>query len=54
MFGFRKTAMPTPDGALPGRADAIPTAENHFVNANPLAGPYPEGSGIAMFACTRP
>jgi peptide-methionine (S)-S-oxide reductase len=41
--------MPTPDNALPGRAGAIPTAETHFVNGRPLAGPYPEGAGIAMF-----
>jgi peptide-methionine (S)-S-oxide reductase len=52
MFGLKlkKTAMPTPANALPGRAGAIPTAENHFVNGYPLAGPYPEGAEIAMFA----
>jgi peptide-methionine (S)-S-oxide reductase len=49
LFGPRKTAMPTSDNALPGRAGAIPTAETHFVNGRPLAGPYPEGAGIAMF-----
>ena len=51
MFGLRlkKTAIPPADGTLPGRAEAIATAENHFVNGNPLAGPYPEGAGIAMF-----
>ncbi len=49
-LGFKKTAMPTADRTLPGRADAIPTAESHFVNGHPLAGPYPEGTGIAMFA----
>jgi peptide-methionine (S)-S-oxide reductase len=52
MFGLRlkKTAMPTAESTLPGRAGAIPTAEDHFVNGNPLAGPYPQGAGIAMFA----
>ncbi|MHA1529827.1 MAG: peptide-methionine (S)-S-oxide reductase MsrA [Alphaproteobacteria bacterium] len=51
MFGLRlkKTAMPPADSTLPGRDEAIPTAENHFVNGNPLAGPYPEGTEIAMF-----
>jgi peptide-methionine (S)-S-oxide reductase len=51
MFGLRlkKTAMPTPASALPGRASPIPTAERHFINGNPLAGPYPEGSEMAMF-----
>jgi peptide-methionine (S)-S-oxide reductase len=45
----KKTAMPAPDKALPGRSEAIPTAESHFVNGRPLKGPYPEGSEIAMF-----
>ena len=49
MFGFRKTAMPTADSALEGRAFALPTAETHFVNGRPLKGPYPEGSQTAMF-----
>ncbi len=38
----RKTTMPAPDGALPGRADPIPTAETHFVNGRPLQAPYPD------------
>jgi len=50
MFGRRKTAMPTAANALPGRDGAIPTAETHFVNGHPLAGPYPEGAEVAMFA----
>ena len=44
MLGGRKTAMPTPETALPGRAEPMPTAETHFVNHHPLKGPYPEGS----------
>lgn len=39
----RKTAMPTAETALPGRADPIPTAEHHFVNGRALKGPFPEG-----------
>lgn len=39
----KKTVMPTPDAALPGRAEAIPTSETHFVNGRPLKGPYPAG-----------
>ncbi len=50
MFGLKKTAMPPADRTLPGRASAIPTASSHFVNGHPLAGPYPQGAGIAMFA----
>jgi peptide-methionine (S)-S-oxide reductase len=46
MFLFRdpaKLTVPSPDEALPGRAEPIPTAENHHVNGRPLAGPYPDG-----------
>jgi peptide-methionine (S)-S-oxide reductase len=50
MFGFRKSLdMPSRDGALPGRAQPIPTADRHFVNGNPLKGPYPAGAQKAMF-----
>jgi peptide-methionine (S)-S-oxide reductase len=34
-----KTRMPAPGEALPGRPTPIPTADRHFVNATPLAGP---------------
>jgi peptide-methionine (S)-S-oxide reductase len=47
--GGRKTMMPTAETALPGRADALPTAEIHFVNHRPLKGPYPEGTETALF-----
>ena len=50
MFGFRKSLeMPNRDAALPGRAQSIPTADTHFVNGNPLKGPYPAGAQKAMF-----
>ena len=50
MFLFRKkTAMPAPDEALPGRSEAIATAKTHFVNGRPLKGPYPEGMESALF-----
>ncbi len=45
----KKTAMPRPDEALPGRDAPIPTAATHFVNGRPLKGPYPEGSRAATF-----
>jgi peptide-methionine (S)-S-oxide reductase len=45
MFLFRKKVdMPTAADALPGRPEAIPTAERHYVNGNPLQGPYPQGT----------
>ena len=50
MFGLRKSLdVPAPGSALPGRAEAIPTAETHFINGNPLKGPFPEGFEMAMF-----
>ena len=47
--GGRKTMMPTKETALPGRAEALPTAETHFVNHRALKGPYPEGLETAVF-----
>lgn len=45
----KKTAMPEPERALPGRPDPIATAETHFVNGRPLKGPYPDGTEKALF-----
>lgn len=33
--------MPTPETALPGRAEAMPVPATHYVNGNPLRGPFP-------------
>jgi peptide-methionine (S)-S-oxide reductase len=49
MFMFKKSAMPGPGEALPGRSSPIPTASRHFINGNPLKGPYPQGLETAMF-----
>ena len=51
MFTLKRKSlsMPSPAEALPGRAEAIPTAANHFVNGAPLKGPYPQGSEMALF-----
>jgi peptide-methionine (S)-S-oxide reductase len=50
MFSLRKkTALPGPGEALPGRPAPIPTADKHFVNGRDLKGPYPEGAEIAYF-----
>jgi peptide-methionine (S)-S-oxide reductase len=51
MFSLERKPMTVPSSAdaLPGRAQAIPTAENHFVKGVPLKGPYPEGFEKAMF-----
>ena len=50
MFMFKKSLeIPTAEQALPGRQTAIPTASHHFVNGNPLKGPYPQGLETAVF-----
>ena len=50
LFSIRKKhAMPTPDTALPGRAERMPVPATHFVNGNPLEGPFPEHLRLAMF-----
>ena len=39
---FRKPAsLPTEATALPGRAEKMPVPAAHFVNGNPLVGPFP-------------
>ena len=51
MFSFlsAKSKMPSEEQALPGRADPLPTARNHFVNGRALKGPYSEGFAKAVF-----
>ena len=53
MFGFTlatdKTRMITPDAALPGRSDPIPTASAHAISARPLKSPVPEGMEEVIF-----
>ena len=44
-----KAKMPNPKDALPGRGDAMPVPETHFVNGNRLKGPFPAGLETAMF-----
>lgn len=44
MFMTKPSHIVSQSDALPGREDALPTAETHFVNGNPLKGPYPEGN----------
>lgn len=50
LFRFgKKSAMPTPSEALPGRAESMPVPSRHYVNGNPLKPPYPAGLETAMF-----
>ena len=49
-FNFgSKNQLPTADSALPGRDQAMPVPAAHYVNGNPLKGPFPAGLRQAMF-----
>jgi peptide-methionine (S)-S-oxide reductase len=45
----KKREMPTPEQALPGRAQRMPVAAKHFVLHHPIAPPFPEGLERAVF-----
>ncbi len=42
--------MPTPDEALPGRERTLTLPNEHFVNGNPIKGPFPEDLESVIFA----
>ena len=45
----KKLSIPSPEDALPGRAQAMPVPERHFVSGNRLSPPFPEGLELALF-----
>ncbi|MBD1917521.1 MULTISPECIES: peptide-methionine (S)-S-oxide reductase MsrA [Cyanophyceae] len=45
----KKSEMPAPNEALPGRATAMSVPEKHHVNGNRLAPPFPAGMELALF-----
>lgn len=50
MFSLRKkTTLPDSREALPGRDEPMEVPETHFVNGNPLQGPFPEHLEKAVF-----
>jgi peptide-methionine (S)-S-oxide reductase len=50
MIFQKKQQMVTAGDALAGRTDqTMPVPEKHFVNGNPLVGPWPEGFETAVF-----
>ncbi|WP_414581282.1 peptide-methionine (S)-S-oxide reductase MsrA [Scytonema sp. PCC 10023] len=50
LFGFgKKLTLPTPEEALPGRAEEMPVPQRHYVNGNSLKPPYPGGMEVAVF-----
>jgi len=50
MFTKKPLTIPSADDALPGRADAMPVPDTHFVNHHRLVAPFPDGLARAMFA----
>ncbi len=49
MLWSRSAQLPKREEALPGRAEPIVSPGRHFVNGNPMDGPWPEGAALAMF-----
>jgi peptide-methionine (S)-S-oxide reductase len=49
LWGQKKTQMPTPEEALPGRSTPMPVPATHFVHGRPIVPPFPEGTEQAMF-----
>ncbi|MEQ8701180.1 MAG: peptide-methionine (S)-S-oxide reductase MsrA, partial [Bauldia litoralis] len=45
----KKLELPTPETALPGRSTPMPIENRHFVNGNPIAPPFPDGTELALF-----
>jgi peptide-methionine (S)-S-oxide reductase len=51
MLFRNKTAMVSQADALPGRSQRpFPLPDRHFVNGNPVEGPFPDGLERAVFA----
>jgi peptide-methionine (S)-S-oxide reductase len=49
LFARKKTDVPSPADALPGRDEAIAVPERHLVLGTPLTPPFPEGTERAIF-----
>jgi peptide-methionine (S)-S-oxide reductase len=49
MFGRTTKEMPEATDALAGRDMSVSVPSAHFINGNPLVGPYPDGLEIAVF-----
>ncbi|MFK8068418.1 MAG: peptide-methionine (S)-S-oxide reductase MsrA [Gammaproteobacteria bacterium] len=46
---MKKTEMPDPVQALPGRTEKMPVPDSHFVNGHRLSPPFPEALEMAMY-----
>jgi len=45
----RKSRMPSPAEALPGRSERMPVPSKHYLLETPLVPPFPAGMELAMF-----
>ena len=50
LLSRRQPTLPSPEDALPGRAEPLPAPPPHFVNGRSLSPPYPDGLEVADFA----
>jgi peptide-methionine (S)-S-oxide reductase len=46
----KKSTLPTPETALPGRSGPLKVTATHFVNGHRIVPPFPEGMQEAVFA----
>jgi peptide-methionine (S)-S-oxide reductase len=46
----KKSTMPAPDAALPGRSEPLKVPETHYVNGRRIVPPFPAGMREAVFA----
>ncbi len=49
LFTSKKSRVPRPEEALPGRQTPMRVGENHFVNAHRITPPFPAGMKQALF-----
>lgn len=48
-FLFKKTDMPSPEDALPGRLEPMSIANQHWLNGNPILPPFPNHLRQVLF-----
>lgn len=48
-FNRKKSDLPSPETALPGRDTPIPVPDGHFVNGHPMTPPFPDNMARAIF-----
>ena len=49
LFSGKKTKLPEPREALPGRDTSMLIVNQHYVLGNPIAPPFPDGMALALF-----